>query len=56
MLGASYRDMACLPGVAEGTVQTHVKHVYDKLGGGRKAEPVRIALDTRLVPLRHLGP
>jgi DNA-binding NarL/FixJ family response regulator len=53
--GASYREMARTLGVAEGTVQTHVKHVYDKLGAGNKAEAVRIALDSRLVPLRNAG-
>jgi DNA-binding NarL/FixJ family response regulator len=51
--GASYREVAGTLGVAEGTVQTHVKHVYDKLGAGNKAEAVRIALDSRLVPLRN---
>jgi DNA-binding NarL/FixJ family response regulator len=51
--GASYREIARLLGVAEGTVQTHVKHVYDKLGADSKAEAVRIALESRLVPLRN---
>lgn len=53
--GASYREMARTLGIAEGTVQTHVKHVYDKLGAGNKAEAVRIALDSRLVALRNVG-
>ncbi len=51
--GASYREVAGTLGVTAGTVQTHVKHVYDKLGAGNKAEAVRIALDSRLVPLRN---
>jgi DNA-binding NarL/FixJ family response regulator len=54
-LGASYREIARMLGVAQGTVQTHVKHVYEKLGADNKAEAVRIALDSRLVPLRHAG-
>jgi len=51
--GASYRETACRLGVAEGTVHTHIKHVYEKLGATNKAEAVRIALDSRLVALRH---
>lgn len=51
--GASYRQAAAALGLAETTVQTHVKHVYDKLGAANKAEAVRIALESRLVPLRH---
>jgi DNA-binding NarL/FixJ family response regulator len=51
--GASYREVAAALGVAEGTVQTHVKRIYDKLGASNKAEAVRIALDARLVPLRN---
>jgi DNA-binding NarL/FixJ family response regulator len=53
--GASYREMARVLRVAEGTVQTHVKHIYSKLGAANKAEAVRIALDSRLVPLRSAG-
>jgi DNA-binding NarL/FixJ family response regulator len=51
--GASYREAACRLGVAEGTVHTHVKRVYEKLGAANKAEAVRIALDSRLVAQRH---
>jgi DNA-binding NarL/FixJ family response regulator len=51
--GASYREAARRLGVAEGTVHTHVKRVYEKLGAANKAEAVRIALDSRLVALRH---
>lgn len=51
--GASYREAACRLGVAEGTVHTHVKRVYEKLGAANKAEAVRIALDSRLVALRY---
>ena len=52
--GGSYREIAGALGVAEGTIQTHVKRIYDKLGASNKAEAVRIALDARLVPLRHV--
>jgi DNA-binding NarL/FixJ family response regulator len=51
--GASYREVGCRLGVAAGTVHTHVKRVYEKLGAANKAEAVRIALDSRLVALRH---
>jgi DNA-binding NarL/FixJ family response regulator len=51
--GASHREVARILDIAAGTVQTHVKHVYDKLGASNKAEAVRIALDSRLVPLRN---
>jgi DNA-binding NarL/FixJ family response regulator len=51
--GASYREAASDLGVAEGTVHSHVKRVYEKLGAASKAEAVRIALDTRLVAARH---
>lgn len=54
-LGASYREIARTLGMACGTVQTHVKHVYEKLGADNKAEAVRIALESRLVPLRNVG-
>ncbi len=50
--GASYREAAHRLGVAEGTVQTHVKRVYEKLGASSKAEAVRIAFDSRLVAPR----
>jgi DNA-binding NarL/FixJ family response regulator len=51
--GASYREAACRLGVTEGTVHTHVKRIYEKLGANSKAEAVRIALDSRLVALRY---
>ncbi|HWA72009.1 MAG TPA: response regulator transcription factor [Polyangiaceae bacterium] len=51
--GASYREAAARLGVTEGTVHTHVKRVYEKLGATSKAEAVRIAFDSRLVALRH---
>jgi DNA-binding CsgD family transcriptional regulator len=51
--GASYREAAGRLGVAEGTVHTHVKRIYEKLGANTKAEAVRIALDSRLVALRY---
>lgn len=51
--GASYREAASRLGLAEGTVHTHVKRVYDKLGAANKAEAVRIALDSRLVSPRY---
>lgn len=51
--GASYREAAARLGVAEGTVHTHVKRVYEKLGAASKAEAVRIALDSRLVAPRQ---
>lgn len=51
--GASYREVAATLGVTEGTVHTHVKRVYDKIGAGNKADAVRIAFDARLVPLRY---
>lgn len=51
--GASYREAASRLGVAEGTVHTHVKRIYEKLGVASKAEAVRIAFDSRLVAPRH---
>jgi DNA-binding NarL/FixJ family response regulator len=51
--GASYREAAARLGVTEGTVHTHVKRVYEKLGAASKAEAVRIAFDSRLVAPRH---
>lgn len=51
--GASYRQAAVALGMAETTVQTHVKHVYEKLGAANKADAVRIALESQLVPLRE---
>jgi len=43
--GASYREVGVLLHIAEGTVQTHVKKIYDKLGVCSKAEAVRMALE-----------
>lgn len=51
--GASYREAGSLLGITEGTVHTHAKHVYEKLGAANKAEATRIALDSRLVALRY---
>jgi len=52
-LGSSYREAADRLGVTEGTVHSHVKRVYEKLGAANKAEAVRIAFDARLVVPRH---
>jgi DNA-binding NarL/FixJ family response regulator len=43
--GASYREVATLLQIGEGTVQTHVKNIYEKLGVSSKAEAVRMALE-----------
>lgn len=51
--GSSYREVALRLGVTEGTVHSHVKRVYEKLGATNKAEAVRIAFDARLVVPRH---
>lgn len=51
--GSSYREAALRLGVTEGTVHSHVKRVYEKLGAANKAEAVRIAFDARLVAPRH---
>ena len=50
--GASYREVASRLTLAEGTVQTYVKKVYEKLGVTSKAEAVRMALESRLIPVR----
>jgi DNA-binding NarL/FixJ family response regulator len=51
--GASYREAASRLDVAEGTVHSHAKRIYEKLGAANKAEAVRIAMDARLVAMRH---
>jgi DNA-binding CsgD family transcriptional regulator len=43
--GASYREVSALLRIAEGTVQAHVKSIYEKLGVSSKAEAVRMALE-----------
>ena len=40
---ASYRDVATALGISEGTVQSHVKKIYGKLGVNSKAEAVLLA-------------
>jgi DNA-binding NarL/FixJ family response regulator len=50
--GAPYREAAAYLGIAESTVHTHVKRVYEKLGATNKAEAVRIALASRLVTVQ----
>jgi DNA-binding NarL/FixJ family response regulator len=42
--GASYRDIGAALGITLGTVQTHVKNVYGKLGVGSKVEAMRWTL------------
>lgn len=44
--GASYAECAAQLGLAVGTIQNHVKHIYDKLGVSSKTEAVAMA--TRL--------
>lgn len=44
--GASYAECAAQLGLAMGTVQNHVKHIYEKLGVSSKTEAVAMA--TRL--------
>jgi DNA-binding NarL/FixJ family response regulator len=51
--GATYREVACLLAIAEGTVQTYVKAVYEKLGVCSKAEAVRVAYESALVAPRR---
>jgi DNA-binding NarL/FixJ family response regulator len=51
-VGVSYREVATRLRIALGTVQSHVKNIYEKLGVGSKAEAVRIALESRLVRMR----
>ena len=48
--GASYREAARTLGIAEGTIQTHVKHIYEKLGVTSKAEAVRMAYEAGFAP------
>ena len=50
--GDSYRQVAVHLHIAVGTVQSHVKKVYEKLGAANKTEAVRIALESRLVSMR----
>lgn len=48
--GASYREAGRWLGLSEGTIQTHVKRIYDKLGVCSKAEAVRMACEAGLGP------
>lgn len=48
--GASYREVGTLLGIVEGTVQSHVKNLYGKLGVCSKAEAVRMAMGSGLTP------
>jgi DNA-binding NarL/FixJ family response regulator len=50
--GRSYREVAQAMGIAESTVQTHVKSIYEKLGVSSKAEAVRVALEAGGLPRR----
>jgi DNA-binding NarL/FixJ family response regulator len=42
--GASYREIGAALGITLGTVQTHIKNVYGKLGVGTKVEAMRCTL------------
>ena len=46
---ASYREVASVLGISQGTVQTHIKNIYRKLGVTSKAEAVRMALSNGFV-------
>lgn len=46
--GVTYRQAGDLLGIAEGTIQTHVKRIYEKLHVSNKAEAVRLALEAGL--------
>lgn len=46
--GASYRETGRWLGLTEGTIQTHVKKIYEKLGVCSKAEAVRMACEAGL--------
>ena len=46
--GASYREAGHWLGLSEGTIQTHVKRIYEKLGVCSKAEAVRMACEAGL--------
>ena len=46
--GASYREAGHWLGLSEGTIQTHVKRIYEKLGVCSKAEAVRVACEAGL--------
>lgn len=46
--GASYAEAAELLGIAQGTIQTHVKRIYEKLHVNSKAEAVRLAIEAGL--------
>ena len=48
--GASYREAGRWLGLSEGTIQTHVKRIYEKLGVCSKAEAVRMACEAGLAP------
>jgi DNA-binding NarL/FixJ family response regulator len=43
--GASYREIGVALRIGLGTVQTHIKNVYGKLGVGTKIEAMRCTLD-----------
>jgi LuxR family maltose regulon positive regulatory protein len=40
--GSSYRDISARLSIAEGTVQTHVKRIYEKLGVRSKLDALRV--------------
>lgn len=44
--GASYREVATVLNIAQGTMQSHVKSLYAKLGVCSKAEAVRVAMES----------
>jgi len=48
--GASYRDVGTALGITLGTVQTHVKNLYGKLGVCTKIEAMRWTLETSATP------
>jgi two-component system nitrate/nitrite response regulator NarL len=47
--GHTYADVASALGIAEGTVQTYVKRIYEKLDVSTKAEAALLAVARGLV-------
>ncbi|MBX0330359.1 helix-turn-helix transcriptional regulator [Oscillochloris sp. ZM17-4] len=48
-IGCSNRDIAARLSIVEGTVKTHVKHIFGKLGARNRTEAVAIARSLQII-------
>jgi len=52
--GQRNREIARALGIEESTVESHLNHIYDKLGVHSRTKAMRLALSQRIIELKTL--